>query len=289
MAIDTDSIYQWLVTTGLQILIIVVLSAVAYLLLSFLSHQLAKRIKQLDDHEGSDLDKRTETVLRLVKTTGLLIIIGVATLMILDQLGIDTRPILASVGVMSLALGLGAQTLVKDVLGGFFIIMENQYHVGDVIEFDGRIGTVEDLTLRVTQLRDSQGTLHFVPNGEMRVVSNRTRGWSRATVDIGIPYHQDIKQAQLALEEIADKASNDAQIAPLLMEEPTITGIESLDDWRVQLRITVKTLSNQQWEVQRFLRQAILDTFPKKGISVAQPRQEVILYQDRERLSPQQN
>ncbi len=279
-SLNPERLVRWLTTTGLQILIIISVGLFAYLLLSILSKHLAKRIKQLDDAEGSDFDKRTETILRLVRTSGLVIIIGIAFLMILDQLGIDIRPILASVGIISLALGLGAQTLVKDVIGGFFIIMEGQFHVGDVIEFGDITGTVENLTLRVTKLRDAQGTVHFVPNGELRVVSNRTRGWSRATVDIGVPYEQDISHARLALEEIGKGALQDSSIAALLIEEPSITGIERLDDWRSQLRLTVKTLPNQQWEVQRYFRQQILEEFARRGISIAHPRQQVILHRE---------
>ncbi len=276
-SIDFGGLVQWLATTGLQLMIIIALAVVAYILLSLASRLISRRIQQLDDVEGSDLDKRTDTIRRLVKTSGTVVIIGITLLMILDRLGIDIRPILASVGIVGLALGLGAQTLVKDVIGGFFIILEGQFHIGDVIEFDGVVGTVEDLTLRATILRGGDGSIHIVPNGELRIVTNRTRGWSRASVDVTIPYDQDIEQAYQSLEEVRDNAARDESIAPLLLDVLAITGIEGLEDWGVRLRITGKTRPNKQWEVQRYLRKKLLETLAARKISVAQPWREITL------------
>jgi len=270
-SIDWAGIARWFATIGLQIFLIIAISIVAYVFLSIASRVITRKIKQHDDVDGSDLDKQAETIRRLVKTSGTVVIVAVALLMIMDRLGLDIRPILASVGVVSLALGLGAQTLVKDVIGGIFIIMEGQFHIGDVIAFGGIVGTVEDLTLRATKVRDSDGTVHIIPNGELRVVSNRTRGWSRATVDVTIPYDQNIEEVYQALEEVKDKASKDATIASLLTEELVITGVEGLDDWGIRVRITGKTESNKQWDVQRYLRKQVMEELASRKIAVAQP------------------
>lgn len=277
--IDYTEIVQWFATTGLQITIIIALAIAAYILLSIGSRHISGRIQQFDDAEGSDLDKRTDTIRRLVKTTGTVLIIAITLLMILDRLGIDIRPILASVGIVSLALGLGAQTLVKDFIGGFFIILEGQFHIGDVIEFGGIIGTVEDLTMRATKLRDADGTIHIVPNGELRIVSNRTRGWARAFVDVTVPYDQNIEEAYRSLEDVKNNAEKDEAISELLLDKLTITGIEGLDDWGIRLRITGKTRPNRQWEVQRYLRQQVLGTLAARNISVAQPWRDISLSQ----------
>ncbi|HET6447409.1 MAG TPA: mechanosensitive ion channel family protein [candidate division Zixibacteria bacterium] len=272
-SIDFAEIARWLATIGLQIVIIIGIAIIAYVILSVVSRIVAKRVKQFDDVDGSDLDKRTETIRRMVKASGTVVIIAIAFLMILDRLGIDIRPILASVGVVSLALGLGAQTLVKDVIGGIFIIFEGQFHIGDVIEFNGIVGTVEDITLRATRMRDSDGTLHIIPNGELRIVSNRTRGWSRATVDVTIPYNQDIETVYQALDEVNERASREESIATFLVDDIVITGVEGLDDWGVRVRITGKTLPNKQWDVQRYLRKQLLDVLASKNITVAKPLQ----------------
>jgi len=273
-SIDFPVIGRWLATIGLQIVLIIVLSVVAYVLLSISSRLVTRKIKDYDDVEGSDLDKRAETIRRLVKTSGTIFIIAIAILMILDRLGIDIRPILASVGVLSLALGLGAQTLVKDIIGGIFIIFEGQFHIGDVIEFEDIVGTVEDMTLRATRVRDTNGTIHIIPNGELRIVANRTRGWSRATVDITIPYSQDVEAVYEALDVVKERAANDDNIGALLSEELVITGIEGLDDWGLRVRLTGKTQPNQQWEVQRYLRQQVMAVLAERQITVAQPWQE---------------
>ncbi len=274
---DTEAILKWLSTTGLNILIVIVLAVIGYWLLTLGTRQLTRHMQKLDDEESSHFDLRIETIRRLVNTTVLVIIIGVASLTILSELGINIGPLLASVGVASLALGLGAQSLVKDAIAGFFIIVEGQYQVGDVIEFDGRAGNVEDLTLRVTQIRDSQGYLHFVPNGEIRIVTNRTRDWSRAIIDVGIGYEDDVALAVDTLDEIGDLAVEDPEVGPLLLEAPTVTGVEGLENGQVRLRVVVKTAPNQHWIVQRFYRRQVRLLFPENGLTLPSPRQEVIL------------
>ncbi len=275
--LDPEAVTEWLGTSGLNIVLIVVLSVVAYLLITFATRQITRHMQQIDDEEQSHFDLRIETIRRLINTSATVIIIGVALLTILGELGVNIGPLLASVGVASLALGLGAQSLVKDTIAGFFIIVEGQFQVGDVIEFDGRVGTVEDLTLRSSQIRDSQGYLHFVPNGEFRIVTNRTRDWSRAIIDIGISYDDDVALAVQTLDDIGELAMADPEIGPLLLETPAVTGIEGLDEWQVRLRVVVKTQPNEHWPVQRYYRQQVRLLFPERGLTLPYPRQEVVM------------
>ncbi len=270
---------DWLASAGLNIVIIILLSIAAYVSLTFLTRKVTKHMQQLDEEDDSQFDLRIETIRRLVNTTASVIIVAVAILTILSEVGIDVGPLLASVGLASLALGLGAQTLVKDAIAGFFIIVEGQYQVGDVIELEGYAGTVEDLTLRTTQIRDVQGYLHYVPNGEIRIVTNRMREWSRALIDVGIAYEDDVALAEQTLQEIAEMAGQDPEIGPLLLEKPTTIGIEGLDDWQVRLRVMVKTVPNEHWTVQRYYRQQIKRLFPERGLTLPSPRQEVVLIQ----------
>jgi len=276
-SLTPEAIRLWLATTGINILIILILAVVSFILLTLGTKHLSRRIKDIDDIDGSRLDKRTETISRLIRTSGFVVIVVVTLLMILSELGIDIGPILASVGIVSLALGLGAQTLVKDVIGGIFVVLEGQYHVGDVIEFDGHVGTVEDMTLRATQVRDSTGYLHIVPNGEVRIVTVRTRDWSRAIVDVGIGYDDDVDLAIETLKEIGEAATKDPVVGPLLLESPTTLGIEGLEDWQIRIRISAKTLPNEHWEVQRYFREHVREDFSKKQINLAFPRQEVVV------------
>jgi small conductance mechanosensitive channel len=272
---DTEAILNWLTEHGMAIVGILLVSIAAYWLLGLVTRTLSRQIQELDDEEGSELDERTETIFRVVRSTGIVVIVGTAVLMVLTELGVPITPVLASVGFVGLAFGLGAQTLVQDMISGLFILVENQYSVGDVIETNGASGVVEQMTLRSTMLRGLDGTLYVVPNGEIRVVSNKSRDWSRAVLDVGITYDDDVDAAMQTLRDIGSKMSEDATINPLLREQPIVTGIEGLDDWAVRLRIMVKTAPGQQWEVLRYLRRQTRLVFAEKGIDLAFPRQDI--------------
>ena len=241
----------------------------AYILLSISTRFIYRKIKERRGVEGSELDRRADTIRRLVKTTGTVVIVGIALMMILDELGLDIRPALTSVGVVGLALGLGAQSLVRDVIGGIFIIFEDQFHIGDVLEFGNVVGTVESMTLRATQIRDDEGTLHIIPNDQLRVIANRTRGWSRARVDVTIPYTQDVGAVYEALGVVLEKAQAEESVSSVMVEELTVTGIEGLDNRGLRVGITGRTKPNEELEVQRFLRRQMVDVLTERQIAVA--------------------
>ena len=267
----------WLQGHGLTILLVLVIAIVAYYLLGVTTKALSRRIQALDDVEDSELDRRTKTIFRVIHSTGVVVIVTTAILMVLTELGVAITPVLASVGFVGLAFGLGAQTLVKDMIAGLFILIEDQYTVGDVAEIGGITGTVEHMTLRATELRDLYGTVHIIPNGEIRIVANKSRDWSRAIVDVGVTYDEDVDTAVQTLQEIGEAMSEDETMALLLQEPATVTGVEGLDEWAVRLRIMVKTLPNAQWEVQRYLRRQIRLIFAQRGLELAFPRQEMII------------
>ena len=270
----------WLRSHGITILIILLVSFIAYYLLGITTKALSRRIQAMDDVEDSELDRRTKTIFRVIHSTGVVIIIGTATMMILTEMGVAITPVLASVGFVGLAFGLGAQTLVKDMIAGLFILIEDQYTVGDVAEIGGITGTVEHMTLRATELRDLYGTVHIIPNGEIRIVANKSRDWSRAIVDVSVTYEDDVDTAVQTLQEIGEVMAKDETMSVLLQEPAVVTGVEGLDEWAVRLRIMVKTLPNAQWEVQRYLRREIRLVFAEKGLSLAFPRQDVMIIGD---------
>jgi len=272
-----DQMKQWLLTHGLAILAILVLCVAAYFLLGLLVRFVTRRVKSLDAEDDTLLDRRADTISDVLYSAGLVVIFVTALVMVLEEIGVPIAPLLASVGVVGLALGLGAQTLVKDVISGLFILLENQYMITDVIEVNGIVGNVEMMTLRATTLRDAAGTLYIVPNGEIRIVANRTRDWSRAIIDVGIAYEADVDRALAALQSIGEEMVADPEIGPLLLEAPQVTGVEGLEEWAVRLRMMVKTKPNQQWDVQRYLRRRIRLEFADRGIDLAFPRQEVAL------------
>jgi moderate conductance mechanosensitive channel len=279
-----EQILTWLREHGLIILLILAVSVVVYYLLGVTTKALSRRIQALDDEDDSEMDRRTRTIFRVIHSTGAVIIVTTAILMVLTELGVAITPVLASVGFVGLALGLGAQTLVKDMIAGLFILIEDQYTVGDVAEIGGITGTVEHMTLRATELRDLYGTVHIIPNGEIRIVANKSRDWSRAIVDVSVTYDEDVDTAVQTLQEIGEAMAKDETMAVLLQEPMTVTGVEGLEDWAVRLRIMVKTLPNAQWEVQRYLRRQIRIIFAEKGLELAFPRQDIMIVSDSKKV-----
>lgn len=279
---NTDAIWKWMIDHGVAVVGILIVSVLLYWLLGIITRALTHQIQELDDEEGSELDKRTETIFRVVRSTGIVLIVGTAVLMILTEMGVPVTPVLASVGFVGLAFGLGAQTLVQDMISGLFILIENQYTVGDAIKISGVSGAVEQMTLRATMVRDVYGTLHIIPNGEIRIVANMTREWSRAVVDVGITYDDDVDNAIQTLSDIGQQMAANPTISPLLRGAPTVTGVEGLDDWAVRLRILAMTEPGQQWAVQRHLRHQIRLVFAEKGIELAFPRQDVMIIRPKE-------
>ena len=184
-------------------------------------------------------------------------------------------PLLASAGVAGVALGFGAQTLVKDVISGLFLLVEDQFGVGDVIDVGEVAGTVEDVGLRVTQIRDLSGTLWYVRNGEVLRVGNMTQGWSRARVEVLVAPDQDVARALELLRGAAGDLAEDPEVAPLLLAGPEVTGFEDLSAESVRLRLMIKVVPAKQWLIQRELRARIVERFKAEGIALALPRREV--------------
>lgn len=212
--------------------------------------------------------QRAQTMGSLLKSivTGLLIAI-VGTMM-LSEVGVNIAPIIASAGIVGIALGFGAQSLVKDFLSGIFLIFEDQFGVGDVVDLGEAIGTVEAVSLRVTRLRSLDGTVWYVPNGEILRVGNLSQNWSRAVIDVGIAYNSDIPHATRVLAEVGQSLWDDPEYRDLLIEEPEVTGVEGLGADSVDLRIMVKTAPLKNWAVGRELRQRIKARFDAEGIEI---------------------
>jgi small-conductance mechanosensitive channel len=221
--------------------------------------------------------ERRQQALTLVEVVGwgiAVVIIGATVLMLLSDFGVNITPLLASAGVAGLAVGLGAQTLIKDLIGGFFVLVENQYAVGDTIQVGSLTGQVEHLTLRTTTVRGADGQLYVIPNGEVRIVSNLTKEWSRAIVDVGVAYEEDLDRVLGVLGDAATSFALDPAFAPQLLEAPQVLGPMSLGDWAITVRVMVKTLPGKQWEVARELRKWVLAACAREGIVLPYPRQE---------------
>jgi small conductance mechanosensitive channel len=223
-------------------------------------------------------EARRQQPVTLVQTTqGILVVTLVvfALLMLLIEFGVDITPLLVSVGVAGLAVSLGAQSLIKDLIGGILIIIENQYAVGDSIVVGTVSGEVERITLRTTQVRALNGDLHIVPNGEMRVLTNQIRDWARVVIDVGVAYEEDLNHALSIPEEGTAALARHPAFEPDLLELPQVLGVHSLGDSAVMVRIAVKTQPGKQWATGRALRKSLLATSEQEGVSLPYPRQEV--------------
>ena len=219
---------------------------------------------------------RLQTLVQVGRGAMWALILLMAGLMALHTLGVDATPLLAGAGVAGLALSLGAQTLIKDFIGGILILVENQFSVGDVIKVGEVTGGVERITLRATYLRDIEGRLHIVPNGDIRLVSNLTAEWARAVVDLNVGYEADVSQVLQTLEAAVARAQEDEAIKADLLEAPQALGWISFNDWAVQVRLMAKTKPGKQWGVMMALRQYAVEALQAAGIRVALPAQKVI-------------
>jgi small conductance mechanosensitive channel len=239
---------------------------------------IARRIEAAVD-DGNDLvttsrEKRGRTLSQLLRGIGRIVAVALAILLTINVF-MDIGPILAGFGILGLAVSFGAQSLVKDIIAGFFMLLENQFAVGDVIEVAGKSGTVEKMTLRVVALRDLKGTVHIVPNGEIKVVSNMTRGWSRAVIDIGIAYDADLDTALRVVRDEAARFSEEPEWKSQLDTPLEVPGVESLGDSAVVIRVLARTQPGLQWGVAREFRRRIKMRLDREGLEIPFPQRRV--------------
>jgi len=216
--------------------------------------------------------QRAKTMGDLLKSIVTGILVAIFGTMMLSELNVNIAPIIASAGIIGLALGFGAQSLVKDFLSGIFMIFEDQYGVGDVVDVGEASGTIEAVSLRVTRLRDLNGTVWYVPNGEILRVGNMSQNWSRAVVDVSVAYREDLARVQRVLREVAHDLWEDEDYKGIVIEEPEVTGVEMLNPDSVSLRVLLKTAPMEQWGVARELRQRIKARFDHEGIEIPLPQ-----------------
>ena len=212
--------------------------------------------------------QRAMTIGSVLKSVITIVLIAVFGTMMLSEVGVNIAPIIASAGIIGVALGFGAQSLVRDFLSGIFMIFEDQYGVGDVVDVGEATGTIEAVTLRVTRLRDLSGTVWYVPNGEILRVGNMSQNWSRAVVDVSVGYGEDLARVKRVLSEVAHDLWEDDEFSHLIIEEPEITGVEMLAADSVNLRVLIKTRPMEQWAVAREMRQRIKARFDHEGIEI---------------------
>jgi small conductance mechanosensitive channel len=252
---------------------IVVILVVAFVL-AWLLRTITRRLRSFGEAKALPTGLRAQqfkTLSGVIYSAGLFVIIFQALLQVLSALDINMGPLLASAGVAGLAIGFGAQTLVKDVINGFFILMENQYEVGDVVRIAGIQGTVEGMTLRKTLVRDDQGALSTIPNSEIKVVSNLTRDWAQVALHVSVAYSESSDRVIELLTQVGQELRNDSNFADALVSDPQVPGIDRVSGNEVEYLMLVKTRPGTQYAITRELRRRIKECFDKNKIQPGGP------------------
>ena len=289
---DVSSWLSWFAGTPLRLLVIALLGALTLLIARHVINTLTNHLadgtwltrragREQGDAEASTSRlranplvsarraQRARTIGSVLRSTSTLVIGSIVVLMILAEVGMNIAPLLASAGVVGVALGFGAQSLVRDFLSGMFLLLEDQYGVGDTITLGDVTGTVEAVALRITKIRDDSGTLWFVRNGEILRVGNRTQGWSRAVVDVTVASTSNLTEVRASLARAGERVKEDPVLGSYLQEDPQVSGIEALTADSVLLKLQVRTQPAMQWDVERALREAVRAELKSSSITLA--------------------
>jgi small conductance mechanosensitive channel len=280
---------NWLIGKPVAILVLVLLGLVARWALHRLIDRLVTKAERgvfAETEDGIQHQSRRRRVQRAVTIASLLksivtfVVVAIVLFMAISELGYNIAPLIASAGIVGVALGFGAQSLVKDFLSGMFLIFEDQYGVGDSVTVGDVSGTVEAVSLRVTRLRDVDGTVWYLRNGEILKVGNQSQNWARSVLDVSVGYGEDLSRVRRVLSEIAHDLWEDPTFHDLIIEEPEVWGVQSLSPEAVVVRVTLKTTPLQQWKVAREMRERIKARFDAEGIEMPQT-QRVLWHRDR--------
>lgn len=262
---------SWWTGAGLPILVTFGAAAVVTVVLRVVVGRFRRKLERVPSASLTGSLQRAATLAHALSATVVVIVWTIAVLIALDYLDVNLAPLIASAGIAGVALGFGAQSVVRDGLSGFFILLENQFGVGDSVEVrttaNPVAGRVEWFTLRATALRAYDGTLNIVPNGNIQVVSNRSRGWARAIVDARVPYGRDLEQVRGILDELLDELRREEQLREWVMDGPTVLGVETAADGVVAIRVVAETQPQRRADVERLLRERIAQRLAERGIA----------------------
>jgi small-conductance mechanosensitive channel len=277
-----SEIVAWLRSDGLRVVLIVVVAVVALRLAKLAVHGIVKTLMDREATEGTaqelsaiEVRKRIDTLDGLGGNVLRFFVVVIAGIMILGRFGLDVGPAIAGLGVVGIAVGFGAQSLVRDYLTGALILVENQFSKGDIVTIAGVSGTVEDFSLRRTTLRDLDGIVHTVPNGEIKVASNRTRTWARINQNVMVAFGTDIDKAIAVVDEVGREIASDPVWKRAILEVPRVERVESIDEMGVTLKILGSVRATEQWAASGEFRKRLLAAFAENGIEIPRPHRVV--------------
>jgi small conductance mechanosensitive channel len=270
--------WEIVILGGLRILLILVMFWVAMSVVKMglkrLEENLVLRGKESGD-VANEAEKRAETLVRLLRQAVIIMMWVMAVLVILRQFGVEIGPILASAGVAGVAIGFGAQNLVRDIIAGFFMILENQVRVGDVAILNGTGGLVEQINFRTIVLRDLSGTVHVFPNGTVTTMSNLTREWSAYVFDLGVAYKEDVDQVIELIKQVGAELRKDPEFGKLMVDDIEVFGVDNFADSAVVIKGRLRTRPIKQWAVGREFRRRIKHAFDEAGVEIPFPHRSI--------------
>jgi len=281
-----EKMSKWIITDGLRILLILILMFVFIKVAQLATGRLFRRFKKDKRDLDDEFKKRADTLSSVVSSILTICIVIVAAITIMGQLGIPIGPVLASAGILGVALGFGAQHLVKDVISGFFILLDDQIRVGDVVQIAGKGGLVENINLRMTILRDLAGNVHYVRNGEIDVVTNMTKEYGRYVFEVGVSYREDVDEVIEVIKEVDENMRKDPQFKDDILESIEILGLDQFADSAIIIKARTKTKPIKQWAVGREFNRRLKKRFDEKDIEIPFPHVTLYMGQDKDGQSP---
>jgi moderate conductance mechanosensitive channel len=269
--VPLHTVAEWAFLHGLKVLLIALLAFALIRTVALLVRRFEHEVSQGTTVDALERAKRARTLGSLVSRVATIVITSVAVLMMLKEFNIDIAPILAGAGIAGLAVGFGAQTLVRDIISGFFLILEDQVRVGDVAAINGVGGLVEGINLRTIVLRDEEGAVHVFPNGAITTLANRSKDFSYYVISLALPYSEDPDRVVVVLRQVGQSLQDDPRYGPYILEPIEIFGVDSFTDWSMHLKLRIKTIPLKQWEVGRELRKRIRKALAQSGVQVPYP------------------
>lgn len=279
-----QKVVDWSLSCGINILLVLILTGIALKGAKVLSTRLISvTVRQKEDPE---FQKRTRTLGSIIRYVLIIAISIVAAITVLKELGVEIAPILAAAGIVGLAVGFGAQSLVKDVISGFFILLEDQIRVGDVVQVGDKAGLVEKINLKTTILRDLAGNVHYVPNGHIDVVTNMTKDYSRYVFDIGVAYRENVDEVIEVIKEVDEELRSDPDYKDDILEPIEIFGLDQFADSAVIVKARTTTMPIKQWRVAREFNRRLKKRFDERNIEIPFPHVTLYMGQDKQGQSP---
>lgn len=269
----TELLVPWFLSSGLRIMVIIIVALFLNKIITRLIDKTVRLAVVPNNHSSKEAEKKREdTLIQIFSISAKIVIFSMLILMVMQEFGVVIGPILAAAGIVGLAFGFGGQYLIRDIISGLFIILENQYRIGDVVKFENLGGVVEKISLRMTTLRDMDGTVHHIPHGEIKEVSNYAKDFARVNLDIGIAYDANLEHVIGVVNAVGNELAQDSHFKESIIKAPQFLRVNNFADSSIMLKILGETLPLKQWEITGELRKRIKIAFDREGIEIPFPQ-----------------